>query len=81
MKTPEFAFYKTFCTILNSRKRGFFMTPEIKKQLEIRDQLINGLERENLLQKEIIRKQEDTIAALEKGLAEYRQIVQEILNP
>lgn len=57
------------------------MTPEIKKQLEIRDQLINGLKRENLLQKEIIRKQEDTITALEKGLAEYRQIVQEILNP
>ena len=57
------------------------MTSEIKKQLEIRDQLIDGLERENLLQKEIIRKQEDTIAALEKGLAEYRQIVQEILNP
>ena len=57
------------------------MTPEIKKQLEIRDQLINGLERENLLQKEIIRKQEETIAALEKGLAEYRQIMQEILNP
>lgn len=57
------------------------MTPEIKKQLEIRDQIIDGLERENLLQKEIIRKQEDTIVALEKGLAEYRQIVQEILNP
>ena len=57
------------------------MTSEIKKQLEIRDQLIDGLERENLLQKEIIRKQEDTIAALEKGLAEYRQIVQEIFNP
>lgn len=57
------------------------MTPEIKKQLEIRDQLIDGLERENLLQKEIIRKQEETIAALEKGLAEYRQIMQEILNP
>lgn len=57
------------------------MTLEIKKQLEIRDQIIDGLERENLLQKEIIRKQEDTIVALEKGLAEYRQIVQEILNP
>ena len=57
------------------------MTPEIKKQLEIRDQLIDGLERENLLQKEIIRKQEETIAALEKGLAEHRQIMQEILNP
>lgn len=57
------------------------MTPEIKKQLEIQDQLIDGLERENLLQKEIIRKQEETIAALEKGLAEYRQIMQEILNP
>lgn len=47
------------------------MTPEIKKQLEIRDQLIDSLQRENLLQKEIIRKQEKTIAALEKGLAEY----------
>lgn len=57
------------------------MTPEIKKQLEIQDQLIDGLERENLLQKEIIRKQEETIAALEKGLTEYRQIMQEILNP
>ena len=57
------------------------MTPEIKKQLEIRDQLIDGLERENLLQKEIIRKQEETISALEKGLAEYRQIMQELLNP
>ena len=57
------------------------MTLEIKKQLEIRDQLINGLQRENLLQKEIIRKQEETIAALEKGLAEYRQIMQEILKP
>lgn len=57
------------------------MTPEIKKQLEIRVQLIDGLQRENLLQKEIIRKQEETIAALEKGLAEYRQIMQEILNP
>lgn len=57
------------------------MTPEIKKQLEIRDQLIDSLQRENLLQKEIIRKQEETIAALEKGLAEYRQIMQEILNP
>lgn len=57
------------------------MTPEIKKQLEIRDQLIDGLKSENLLQKEIIRKQEETIAALEKGLAEYRQIMQELLNP
>ena len=57
------------------------MTPEIKKQLEIRVQLIDDLQRENLLQKEIIRKQEETIAALEKGLAEYRQIMQEILNP
>ena len=57
------------------------MTPEIKKQLEIREQLIDGLKRENLLQKEIIRKQEETIAALEKGLAEYRQIMQEFLNP
>ena len=57
------------------------MTPEIKKQLEIQDQLIDGLEKENLLQKEIIRKQEETIAALEKGLAEYRQIMQELLNP
>ena len=57
------------------------MTPEIKKQMEIRDQIIDGLEKENLLQKEIIRKQEDTIVALEKGLAEYRQIMQEILNP
>ncbi|MBR5488909.1 MAG: hypothetical protein IKV72_04325 [Firmicutes bacterium] len=57
------------------------MTPEIKKQMEIRDQIIDGLEKENLLQKEIIRKQEDTIVALEKGIAEYQQIVQEILNP
>ena len=57
------------------------MTPEIKKQLEIRDQLMDGLKKENLLQKEIIRKQEETISALEKGLAEYRQIMQELLNP
>ena len=57
------------------------MTPEMKKQLEIRDQLIEGLKRENLLQKEIIQKQEETIATLEQGLTEYRQIMQEILNP
>ena len=57
------------------------MTPEIKKQLEVQDQLIDGLKKENLLQKEIIRKQEETISALEKGLAEYRQIMQELLNP
>lgn len=46
------------------------MTPEIKKQFEIRDQLISGLEREISLQKKIIKEQENTIAVLEKGLTE-----------
>lgn len=56
------------------------MTPEIRKQLEIRDQLIAGLEREISLQKKIMKEQEKTIAVLEKGLTEYQQLVQKLLN-
>lgn len=56
------------------------MTPKIKQQLKIRDQLITGLEREISLQEKIIREQENTITILEKQLSEYQKLVQEILN-
>lgn len=48
--------------------------------LDIRDQLIAGLKRENELQSKIINEQKNTIDALEEQLEKFQQLMKQMLN-
>lgn len=48
--------------------------------LDVRDQLIAGLKRENELQSKIINEQKNTIDALEEQLEKFQQLMKQMLN-
>lgn len=56
------------------------MEKKMEHTLDVRDQLIAGLKRENELQSKIINEQKNTIDALEEQLEKFQQLMKQMLN-
>lgn len=56
------------------------MAQKSNNTMDLRDQLIAGLTRENELQARIIEEQQTTIGLLEKQLENFRGLMQEMLD-
>ena len=56
------------------------MTPKIDNRFDIRDKLIAGLEKENILQQQIIKEQKTMISILEEQVSELTKLLKEILK-
>ena len=51
------------------------MTPKIDNRFDIRDKLIAGLEKENILQQQIIKEQKTMISILEEQVSELTKLL------
>lgn len=56
------------------------MTPKYNNNLDIRDKVIAGLEKENKLQEELIKEQKILIKTLEEQVSELTKLMKKILE-